>query len=156
MKTIFRKPIALLMALFVSMAFLSSSVLAQEEDLMEDGSVWQLTFVKLKANMGGKYLQGLKKTWGEAHQQFVDAGLIKSYKILGGQAANEDDFDLLLMVEYENYATFDSNEARDKKYQEIEKKLRDAMGEEWQKTVEGYASLREIQGTKVMRELSFK
>lgn len=156
MKTLMIKPVTGFLALFIAMVMISSASFAQDEDLMKDGSVWQLTFVKLKANMGGKYLEGLKKTWGESHQQFVDAGLIKSYKILGGQAANEDDFDLLLMVEYENYAVFDSSEARDKKYEEINKKLRDAMGDEWQKTVEGYASLREIQGTKVMREMSFK
>ena len=34
-------------------------------------------------------------------------GLVLSYKILAGASANPDDWDILLLAEYENFAAFD-------------------------------------------------
>jgi hypothetical protein len=128
---------------------------AQSDDLVTPGSVWELTFVKIKPHSGDKYLEGLKKTWNTSMSESLKAGLIKSYMILGGDAANDDDFNLLLMVEFENYAAMDPNPARDKKQDEIQQKIRSALGEdEYKKIVESYSTLREIQGVKTMRQVT--
>ncbi len=126
----------------------------QEEDLTTPGSVWEMTFVKVKPHAGEQYIQGLKKTWKSSMDEFVKAGLIKSYKILWGDVANQEDFNMLLMIEHENFAAFDPNPEREKKFEEIEKRIQDGLGDEYKKIVEGYASLRELLGNKVMREIT--
>ncbi len=149
-----KKMLFTLFSVFFSALILSSSSLkAQDEPLYTEGSVWNLTFVKLKANMGEEYLTGLSKTWKASMDELVGQKLIKSYKILLGDASNPQDFDLILMTEFDNYAAFDPNPERDKKRDEVEKKIRDAMGEEFQKTVSSYSTLREITGRKTMREI---
>ncbi len=79
-------------------------------------------------------------------------GLILSYKILSGPAANKDDWDLLLMVEYKNLAALDGVA---EKFQALQRKL---IGPEEQQKA-GYAKrseLREILGDKTVRELILK
>ena len=144
--------IALFSMLFASL-LISSTILAQDAPVYTEGSVWNLTFVKIKANMGEDYLKGLSKTWKSSMDELVRQKLLKSYKILMGDAANPQDFDLILMTEFENYASFDPDPERDKKRDEVEKKIRDVMGEEFQKTVANYSTLREITGRKTMREI---
>jgi len=106
--------------------------------------------------MGEDYLKGLSKTWKSSMDQMVKEKFIKSYKMLMGSASNEDDFDLLLMIETANYAAFDPDPARDKKMADLEKKIRDGMGDEYKKTIVNYETLREITGNKVMREIFLK
>jgi len=137
---------------FASILF-SSNLKAQGADLYSEGSVWNLTFVKIKANMGDDYLKGLSKTWKASMDELVKQKLIKSYKILSGEASNPQDFDLILMTEVENFATYDPNPERDAKRDEVEKKVREALGEEFQKTVSSYTTMREITGRKTMREI---
>lgn len=129
---------------------------SQSSDLYNEGSVWSLTFVKLKPNVADDYLKGLNKTWKASMDEMKKENLIKSYKILKGNAANREDFDLLLMMEFDNYSDFDPNPDRDAKVKAIEKRIRDKMGDEFDKTVANYTTLRDITGTKVMREIYLK
>ncbi|MEZ5196673.1 MAG: hypothetical protein R2764_09805 [Bacteroidales bacterium] len=142
--------------IFFLLVILPGQTDAQTDKPYESGTVWNLTFVKLHANMGDEYLKGLNKTWKASMDEMVKQKLIVSYKILSGQAANEDDFDLLLMVEMENLASLDPNPERDKKMDEVEKKVVDAMGDEFKKTVSSYSTMRDIQGSKMMREIYLK
>lgn len=152
------KRIKIMLSGAIIIAFVLSGVQlkAQEEDLFTQGTVWELTFIKLKANMGEDYLKGLSKTWKASMDELVKQKLLKSYKILMGDASNPQDFDLILMTEIENLAAMDPDPARDKKIQEIEKKVMDSMGEEFGKTVANYSTMREITGRKVMREIYLK
>lgn len=135
---------------------LAPVTLRAQSELYDEGSVWELTFVKIKANMGEDYLKGLSKTWKSSMDMMVQEKLIKSYKMLMGSASNKADFDLLLMIETDNYAAFDPDPVRDKKIAELEKKIMDGMGDEYKKTIVNYETLREITGNKVMREIFMK
>lgn len=141
---------------FLASMMVSLTLIAQDAPVYTEGSVWNLTFVKLKANMGDDYLKGLSKTWKASMDELVKQKLIKSYKILSGEASNPGDFDLLLMTEVENFASYDPDPVRDAKRDEVEKKVRDALGEEFQKTVASYSTMREITGRKTMREIFLK
>lgn len=145
--------ITLIGVFFLMSMVLPSNLNAQEADLYTEGSVWNLTFVKLKANMGDDYLKGLSKTWKASMDELVKQKLLKSYKILMGSASNPQDFDLILMTEFENYAAMDPNPETDAKRDAVEKKIKDALGEEYEKTVSSYSTLREITGRKTMREI---
>lgn len=51
--------VTLMSVFFFASMLISSSLNAQESDLYSEGhTVWNLTFVKLKANMGDDYLKG--------------------------------------------------------------------------------------------------
>lgn len=141
-----------LAALFVLPTFSS----AQDDDVYEEGTVWNVTFIRLKANMGDDYLKNLKQTWGKAMDEYVAEGLIESYMILQGEAFGWDDFDLMLMMEFENFATFDPNPERKKKFDAIQEKLMAEMGEDkMDSTVKSYSDMRKMMGTKTFRQISF-
>jgi hypothetical protein len=129
---------------------------SQTADVYDSGTVWSCTFVRTGANATDDYLKGLKNTWDATMKEAVKAGFIKSYKILLGNAANQDDFNLILMIENENMAAFDPNPTREAKMDEIQKKISDNMKGEFEKTVSNYENIRQLFGTKVMREIKLK
>lgn len=129
---------------------------AQDDDLYKDGTVWSLTFVRTGANKSDDYLRGLASTWVANMDEAKKEGLIVSYKILVGNPANKDDFDIVLMIENKNMAALDPDESRDAKFDAIEKKIRDKMGDKYQSTITNYDEIRDLRGTKLMREIHLK
>jgi len=130
---------------------------AQEEDLYEGGTVWSLTFVRTGANKSDTYLKGLANTWVATMEEAKSEGLIVSYKILQGAAANEDDFNLILMIENKSMGEFDPNKEREAKWDAINKKVKEKMGDqEFDNVVANYDDIREMIGTKIMREIYLK
>ena len=117
-----------------------------------EGSVWGITLVRVKSGMSDDYLRSLAKTWRNTYEEAKKQGLILSYKLLSGDAANRDDWDLMLMIEYKNMASLDGFDA---KYRAIAAKT--IGSDEQQKNM--YVKridIREIFGSKVMRELILK
>ena len=129
---------------------------AQDEDPYDQGTVWSMTFIRTAANHGDDYLKDLAKTWVASMEEAKAEGLIIDYKILQGNAANEDDYDLILMIENKSLADFDPNKDRQAKWDAIEKKVKDAMGDKFDTVVKNYDAIREMKGTKIMRELHLK
>jgi hypothetical protein len=117
-----------------------------------EGAVWEISMIKTKAGMSDDYLkqlaQGLKPIYEEEKKQ----KLILDYKIMMGDAASPHDFDILIMVQYANMAAFDG--LRDKT-DPIANKI---MGGEDQRrsTMVKRMDVREILGTKTMREITLK
>lgn len=86
-----------------------------------------------------------KKLEDEARKE----GLLLSSHIMRGFAANRDDYDILLMQEFKNYAAFDGIKA---KTDAIEEKIIGSLDKQNQllaKRVE----VREVLGIKTMQEL---
>ncbi len=129
---------------------------AQEENLFDDGTVWTMTFIRIDANRDNDYLKGLSNTWVSSMEEAKKQGLIVDYKILQGPAANKEDFNLVLMVENKAMGNFDPDKEREAKFDAIQKSIKDKMGDEFQKTVTNYADMREMMGTKMMREIHLK
>lgn len=142
--------------LTVLFLFPFEQIKSQSDDLYKDGTVWTVTFVKTSANKTGDYLKGLAGTWAASMEEAKKEGLIVSYKLLVGAAANEDDFDIMLMIENKNMAVFDPDEKRDAAFDAIEKKIRDKMGDKYEMTVTNYDNIRDLLGRKMMRELHLK
>ena len=117
-----------------------------------EGAVWQITMVKTKPGMGDDYLKTLAKTFKAANDEAKKQGIITDYKILSGDAATTQDFDLLLMVEYPNMAAMDG--LRDKTEPIFDKIIgnEDQQRQLAVKRVE----IREIMGGKLMREITLK
>src|SRR5437870_10030302 len=77
-----------------------------------EGAVWQITMVKTKPGMSDDYLKALAKIFKSTNDEAKRQGIITDYKILAGDAATQQDYDILLMVEYLNMAALDGT--RDK------------------------------------------
>src|SRR5437588_11373776 len=82
-------------------------VRAQSDAPYTEGAVWQITMVKTKPGMGDDYLKTLAKTFKAVNDEAKKQGIITDYKILSGDSATTQDFDLLLMVEFPNMAAMD-------------------------------------------------
>jgi hypothetical protein len=117
-----------------------------------EGPVWVLTMVKTKAGMTDDYLKSINQTVKPAMEAEKTQKLILDYKILEGDAAGPQDFNILIMVEYANMAAFDG--LRDKVDPIVEK----VMGSEDQRraTAVKRLDIREILGAKTMREITLK
>ncbi len=117
-----------------------------------EGSVWDITMVKTKPGMDDDYLkqlaQGLKPIYEEQKKQKI----ILDYKILIGDASSPHDYNILIMVEYPNMAAFDG--LRDKT-EPIMAKVMGGEDQQRQLAVKRM-DVREILGTKTMREITLK
>jgi hypothetical protein len=125
---------------------------AQSDAPYTEGPVWDITMVKTKAGMSDEYLKGLAKTFKGALDEAKKQDLIMDYKILIGEAATPQDFDILLMVESKNMAALDN--AREK-FDPIARKVEGAP-EQQRATQTKRLEIREIMGSKLMREITLK
>ena len=142
-----------LFTFFIALLLASATVTnAQQMKQFKDGNVWEVSFIKTKPNMGTEYLNSMKSTWKALHDEAIKQGLILSYKILAGDAANPQDWDIMLMVEYKNLA---SMEGMDDKWDAL---MKSTLGgeENMKSTNEKRVNVREIYGAKVLREVVYK
>ena len=121
---------------------------AQEKPYTE-GTIWAISLIKVKPGMLDVYMRDIlplrKKIDEEARKQ----GLLLSTHVLSGLSSGRDDWDVMFMDEYKNWAAFDGIRA---KYDAIESKV---IGDE-HKQVEVMTKrieVREIIGEKTMQEL---
>ena len=117
-----------------------------------EGAVWEITMVKTKTGMSDDYLKALAKIFKTTNDEAKKQGIIIDYKILAGDSATQQDFDMLLMVEYPNMAALDG--LRDKT-DPIATKLVGTDDQQRDLAVKRL-QIREIMGGKLMREITLK
>ena len=145
------KFLILIISVAVSTAF-TGLCLAQSDAPYTEGPVWTVTMVKAKYGMGDEYLKGLAKTFKGALNEAKKQGLVMDYKVLLGDAATPHDFDILLMVESKNMAALDN--AREK-FDPIARKV-EGPPDQQRATATKRLEIREIMGSKLMREITLK
>ena len=108
--------------------------------------------VRTKAGMSDDYLKNLTQAYKSTSDEAKKQGIIMDYKILIGDPANANDFDILLMVQYKNMAALDGlREKTDPIATKLiggEEKLRQGSIQRLE--------VRDILGSKLMREVSLK
>jgi hypothetical protein len=117
-----------------------------------EGGVWQITMVKTKTGMADDYLKALATIFKSTNDEAKKQGIIKDYKILIGDAATQQDYDILLMIEYPNMAALDGLR---EKTDPIGAKLVGSEDQQRQLAVKRL-EIREIMGGKTMREITLK
>ncbi len=125
---------------------------AQSDAPYTEGPVWTITMVKAKAGMTDEYLKGLAKTFTKGLEEAKKQDLIMDYKILLGDAATPQDFDILLMVESKNMAALDGLR---EKTDPIARKITGTPDQQLA-TQTKRLEIREIMGSKNMREITLK
>ncbi len=117
-----------------------------------EGTVWQITMIRTRPGMTDDYLKHLAKTFKASLEEEKKQGFIVSYKVLSGDASTASDYNIMTMIEYKNMAALDNLRA---KTDPIGQKI---IGDEDQQrqTAMKRAELREIFGSKLMREIMLK
>jgi hypothetical protein len=117
-----------------------------------EGPVWTMTMIRTKAGLNDDYLRQISGTVKPVYEAEKNQKIILDYKILQGDAMGPNDYNIVIMVEYPNMAALDG--LREKMDPLIEK----VMGNEDQRraTAVKRLDIREILGTKTMREITLK
>ena len=130
------------------------SSFAQDGSPFKDGSVYRVTMVRTDANSQDDYFKQLDQIYYPTMMQAKEQGLIKSFKLLAGDAATKEDFDVMMLVELENMAALDETPEREAKWKAIRDAMKSKVG--GQEKVDGLrvaiSSKRDFLGTKLMRE----
>ena len=129
----------------------TGSAIAQETPYRE-GSVWSVTLIKVKPGMLNTYIRDLGATRKPLMEEAKRQGLVVSEKMLSGGSANRDDFNMILMVEYKNWAAYDG---LSDKFEALGRKVVGSEDKQMQISVKR-ADVREIFGSKNMQELTYK
>lgn len=136
--------------LFVTLALLLAAQTGFAQDKpYKEGSVWTVTFIKVKPGMMDMYLRDLGANRKKLMEQAKKDGLILSERLLSGDATGREDFDLILMVEFKNWAAFDG---LSDKFRVLAEKMVGSEDKQTQMMVKR-TEVREILGSKTMQEI---
>ena len=141
--------IVALAALLLSIVSVCS---AQSDAPYTEGPVWNISLIKAKPGMVDEYLKGLAKTLKGTLEEAKKQNLILDYKILLGNAATPQDFDILVMVESKDMAAQDNVR---EKFDPITRKVVGTTDQQQAMAVKRL-DIREIMGVKLMREITLK
>ena len=129
---------------------LGSAMVYGQEKPYKEGSVWTIEMVRVKPGMFDVYMRDVLPLRTKIEEEAKKQGLIVSSHVLSGAATGKDDFDVMFLTEYKNWASFDGLEA---KYDAILSKV--AGSEEKQiQVLTKRSEIREIMGQKAMQEMS--
>ncbi|MDX1622886.1 MAG: hypothetical protein R3199_02780 [Gemmatimonadota bacterium] len=145
------RPVSLALALLVTFLVLPDDAHAQDRPY-EETTVWDISYVKTTPGNFNNYLRDLAAGWKRVNDEAMNRGYIESYKILTGQAGHPGDWDLMLLIEYENMAALDG---AFEKFDPMIDEIFGGMDDADQATVVR-SQLREILGGKLAREIVLK
>ncbi len=141
----------------LALMFLASPVFADLEpwtDYEVSDAVWLVTTVKVDANMGDAYLEGIKQTWAASNEVAKELGQIEEYSIFRSDLENSGSFNLLLVIKFANAADLAPNKERYEAFIEAWGQANaDASTDYAQKN---YPGMRELTGEYMMREITLK
>ena len=149
-----KKPILQFLAMLaVPVVVLCAPAAVQAQDKpWSEGSVWTITMIHVKPGMFDVYMRELLPMRKKINDEAKKQGLILSTHILSGNASGRDDFDLMILEEYKNWAAFDGLTA---KYDALMKNIVGPEDKQLQ-VMTRRSEVRDIIGEKVMQEIVAK
>ena len=147
MKFIARRIVGFFVAAGVLAAGLS--LYAQVTRPYRNGSVWEMSFIRIKPGMDAAYLNYIATDWKRVQESAKKEGLILSYRVLTTEGHGPTDFNMILMTEYKDLATLEASEQKSDAF------FQKAIGDD-QKQMAGYKErleIREVIGTRLAREI---
>lgn len=122
------------------------------KDYTPANEVIEMTLVKVDEGQGDTYLAGLRQTWVGANEVLKKLGQIKDYGIYFSQYG-ENDFNVVLIVVFPDTASTGPDKQRYMQFLEAYGKANIDAGNKTQ--IELYNKIRQIQGTYMLREVTF-
>src|ERR1700751_1383638 len=148
------KPLQRLSVALVLLLNCAGIYIARGEAPYTEGSVYSVAFIKTKPGMTDEYIKSLAANSKPLIAEEKAEGIVLSYKILLGESANPEDFDLIILIEFKNMGAFDGLR---EKLDAIDQKLLGADADKKDEQVMiDRAQIREIFGSKLMREITLK
>ncbi|MDQ6801238.1 MAG: hypothetical protein M3041_10410 [Acidobacteriota bacterium] len=146
-----RKRLLLSLAVLVLLVVTASVVaqMAAPARTYSNGSVWNISFIRMKPGMDSAYLSYVATDWKREQDALRQEGLALSYRVIQTEAHSPTDWNLMLMTEYKDLASMEAGQTR------ADAVLQRVIGsDETQR--QGYrnrADMREVLGTRVAREI---
>jgi hypothetical protein len=125
------------------------SVYAQVNRPYHDGSVWEISLIRMKPGMESAYLTYLTTDWKKEQEAMKKAGLSLSYRVITSDSHGPNDWNVMLMTEFKDLATMEANQ------QKGEALAQQLMGGD-EKMRQGYKDrldIREILADRLAREI---
>ncbi len=117
-----------------------------------EGAVFEMSYIRVLPGGWDAYLKFLQNDWKKIQEAAKKEGLILSYHVGASPAANKEDWDLVLVVEYKNMAALDGME---EKFRAVSETVAGSNQKQEERSMER-GKIREIVGTKLVRELVLK
>lgn len=140
----------ILIGLLVTLVLaLSAVVFAQVNRPYRNGTVWNIGFIRMKPGMDTAYLNYIAGDWKREQEALKRDGQIISYKILQTEAHGSTDFNLMLLTEYKDLATYEKN------LEKADALLQKVIGND-EKQMQGYRDrleIREVLADRLAREI---
>jgi len=136
---------------FCLLSLATASAVAQDKPWTE-GTVWTVSMIRVKPGMFDVYMREVLPMRKKIDEEAKKQGLLLSSHVLAGNANGRDDWDVLFLDEFKNWAAFDGMTA---KYDAI---MKGVIGPEDKQVqvMTKRADIREIMGDKIMQELVIK
>ena len=138
----------LALSLLLAIALGSTPAVAQDKPWSE-GTVWSVSMIRVKAGMFDVYMREVLPLRKKINEEAKKQGLLLSSRILSGNANGRDDWDVMFLDEYKNWAAFDGITA---KYDAIAKNVIGTEEKQVQLMTKR-TEVREIMGDKLMQEI---
>jgi len=133
----------------LALVLVGMSVYAQVQRPYRPGSVWSIAYIRMKPGMESAYLTYVSNDWKREQEALKSAGAILSYRVISSEAHGPTDWNVMLMTEYKDLATY---EASDRKADDVAQKM---FGSD-DKIRQGYKDrleIREVLGERLAREI---
>jgi hypothetical protein len=128
---------------------LSVVVLAQVKRPYRNATVWSIGFIRMKPGMETAYLSYVAGDWKREQEALKKDGHVVSYKILQTEAHGSTDWNLMLLTEYKDLATYE------KSLEKADALLQTVIGDD-EKQRQGYRerlAIREVLADRLAREI---
>ena len=131
---------------------ISAGAEAQSEKPYTNGSVWTVSYVKTESGRTRDYIRNLNENYAKVMKAAKEANYILDYKIFMAQPYGENDWDMMLMVEYKDYAALDSED----NWEALQKKVLNNTESQFTEKAVARNEIRKLQGGKLVREIKLK
>ena len=127
---------------------------AQADDRVYDGggSVWTVSFIETKPGHFDDYIANLDQIWRRYLDAQKEDGDVLSYKMIPIAFPRDGEPNLMLMVEFKNWAAFDRGTEY---FDELAKKLQGGIDQATQSNIDR-EKLRTLRGGFAGQEITFK
>jgi hypothetical protein len=139
----------LISSLIVLVLTVSVVVVAQVNRPFRNGSIWNISFIKMRPGMENEYLKYVASEWKREQEALKKDGQILSYKVITTEAHGSGDWNIMLMTEYKDLATLEANEDK------ADNLAQTVVGND-EKQMEGYRNrlqIREVLDIRTAREI---
>jgi hypothetical protein len=128
---------------------LGTIVLAQVRRPYRNATVWSVGFIRMNPGMETAYLNYVANDWKREQESLKKDGHILSYRVLQTEAHGSTDWNLMLMTEYKDLATYEGS------LKKADDLLQTVIGDD-EKQRQGYRerlAIREVLADRMAREI---